>query len=136
MVAAFGEQELIELTNLRNPTADEIDSDILEANIAQGDSIIDSYLAVRYTLPLSSTPAVLTGYANQIVRYLLDQVSARPDVRQRYEDAIAWLKLVARGDVSLGIPTDDLDDETLVGGASSDYYNEDGIFTSEALSGY
>lgn len=67
---------------------------------------IDTYLTVRYALPLASVPAVLGQLAVDIALYRL---AASHDVlteelRRRYEDAVAHLRRIARGEAGLPMP--------------------------------
>lgn len=74
---------------------------------AQGE--IDSYLAVRETLPLPSTPDILVQLSVDIALYRL---AASSDVlseehRTRYEDATAHLKRLSKGDAVLVFAIDE-----------------------------
>lgn len=68
---------------------------------------IDSYLLVRYTLPLSDVDQKLVQISVDIALYRLalshDVLS--DEHRKRYEDAIAWLKDVAAGRAKLHLPS-------------------------------
>jgi phage gp36-like protein len=68
---------------------------------------IDGYISQRYALPLPSTPAVLRQACIDIAVYRLasDATLLTDDIRQRYEDAIAFLKDVAKAVAALGLPT-------------------------------
>lgn len=69
---------------------------------------IDSYLAVRYRLPLAQPPRILRQHAVDIALYRLalsaDVLSE--EHRRRYEDAIAALKRIAKGEAALVMPVD------------------------------
>lgn len=101
MTERFGEPELIELTD-RDGSAGAIVTAVLDAALADADSMIDGYLATRYTLPLASTPAVLTRIGADIARYYLYDDQAPEEVAERYKAAVAFLKAVSRGEVTLG----------------------------------
>lgn len=74
----------------------------------------DTYLAVRYALPLAvPPPAHLVQSVCDIARYRLYAGAADDEVQNRYAQAIAWLKDVAAGravlpgvdfDADAGIP--------------------------------
>jgi phage gp36-like protein len=64
-------------------------------------SLIDGYLTARYTLPLASVPVMVKGWAADITRFRLWDEHAPEEVRRRYEDALAQLKLLATGTISL-----------------------------------
>ncbi|WP_296639187.1 gp436 family protein [Roseinatronobacter sp.] len=69
---------------------------------------IDSYLAVRYTLPLPMVPGILRQFAVDIALYRLalgaDVLSE--EHRRRYEDALGALKRIAKGEAALVLPAD------------------------------
>ena len=64
---------------------------------------IDSYLAGRYSLPLSTVPAVLERHCCYIARYFLEKNRATDQARLDYEDSIRFLEKVASGAISLGL---------------------------------
>lgn len=103
MIARFGEQEMIELTNLHSPDETTINAAAFAAAAADAEAEINSYVGVVAELPLTSVPFILGGKAADVTRYYLDTLDPREDVRQRYEDAVEWLKLLAAGKVNLGL---------------------------------
>lgn len=106
-VDAFGTQLSIELTNLEDPTATTVNTAAFERAAADGDGLINSYLAGRYTLPLETVPALIQGIALDIYRYKLGRNAEEKDVRQRYDDALKTLRDIATGMLDLGLPTAD-----------------------------
>jgi phage gp36-like protein len=92
--------ELAELTTESGSTPDA--ATVTEA-IAKADAEIDSYLWAVFTLPLSSTPARVKSLSEDIaIYYLYVRRSTVPEARQKaYDDAIAFLKLVAAGKASI-----------------------------------
>lgn len=102
MTERFGEQEVIQLTDRDGTGA--IVTAVLDAALADADSMIDGYLATRYTLPLASPPTVLARIACDLARYYLYDDKAPPQVAERYQAAVAFLKSVSRGEVTLGVP--------------------------------
>lgn len=101
MINAFGEEEVIALTNLED-LGNAIDSTRLNAALDYAEGEIDSRLGARFTLPLLSVPLILRNKALDIARYQLEHGKPREDVVRRYEDAIKWLDQVVAGKVSLG----------------------------------
>lgn len=95
----FGEPELAQRTDRTNGTV--IDTVVLGRAQADADAEIDSYLATRYTLPLASTPVVITRLACDITRYRLYDDGVSETVRVRYQDAVSLLKRLASGEVQL-----------------------------------
>lgn len=99
MVERFGHTELAQRTDrFDGVTIDEV---VLSRALADADAEIDGYLATRYTLPLTSTPAVLVRLAADLARYQLCGDKVPDSVRQRYVDAVAVLKRLATGEVQL-----------------------------------
>ena len=64
---------------------------------------IDSYLAGRYVLPLTTVPSVLERHCCYIARYFLEKNRATEQARKDYEDSIRFLEKVASGAISLGL---------------------------------
>jgi phage gp36-like protein len=100
---AFGVPETVMLTNLDTPNATTVNPVPLSRALTDAAALIDSYIGRRYLLPMSVTPQVLIPYALDIARYRLDRIRNREDVRVRYEDAIKWLEMVAKGTLDLGL---------------------------------
>jgi phage gp36-like protein len=91
----FGETELIELTDQEG--VGQINESVLAVALADADAEVDSYLVGRAVLPLSSVPPVLVRVSCDIARFRLFGAKAPEEVRNRYQDARAWLKDVAAG---------------------------------------
>lgn len=101
VIERFGEQEIIELTDRQ--LIGSIDDNVLEQAINDACAKIDGYIAGRYTLPLNSVPKVLISLACDITRFHLYDEVTTDVVTKRHDDAIAFLKSVSKGEVSLGI---------------------------------
>lgn len=100
----FGLDELIQRTDKFVPYTGAVVDSVLDRAIADADAEIDGYVGARYALPLPDpVPPVLVPIACDIARYRLFDDSVTEIVRQRYEDAIARLKDIAAGRLSLGI---------------------------------
>ena len=97
MVLRFGEREIKQLeVNIQAESSMNVDATLRDAS-----EEIDGYIAVRYSLPLIETPQNLKRLVCDIARYKLWKSRASDEVRQRYEDAIAFLKLIANNKASL-----------------------------------
>ena len=101
MIDRFGQQELIELTDRNNTGA--IDATVLGQALSDANSEIDSYLSGVTVLPLATVPARLTKLAADIARYELYGARCTDQVRQRYQDAVSFMKQVVMGTASLGL---------------------------------
>lgn len=97
----FGEAEVIDLTDRAEPPAGAVDTTVLQAALDDADGIINSYIALQYALPLTSTPRTIALVACDIARYLLWDDRASEEVLRRYEAALSWLRDVAAGSVLL-----------------------------------
>jgi len=84
-----------------------IDAGVIEQATADASAEIDSYVGALHRLPLASVPEVLVRLCCDIALYRLsmDAGSGTEEKRTRYEDAVALLRRIASGDVSLGMPT-------------------------------
>jgi len=109
MALAFGDDELIQLTDRATPPAGAIDASVLARSLAAADALADNYLAVRYSVPLASTPAVLVEACCDIARYELTRgpgLRATEEIERRYTQRVAWLRDVAAGRATLGAATE------------------------------
>ncbi len=95
--ARFGEAEIANLEVMQStPNAiDEALQDAVEE--------IDSYVAVRYQLPLPSVPSTLKRVACNIARYRLYFQQPTEEIENRYKAEIDYLKRVADGKAILNI---------------------------------
>lgn len=100
----FGLDELVQRSDKYQPYTGAVVTAVIDRALADADAEIDGYVGSRYTLPLPlPTPPVLVPIACDIARYRLYDDAVPDVVRQRYEDAIARLRDIAAGRLSLGI---------------------------------
>jgi phage gp36-like protein len=109
LLVRIGERELYQLAGSGNLNDDDgriLDETRLVEEISFASQLISGYLGARYpaiaTLDVAAQPDLIKGYAADIVRYRLrarsgDRNTVTEEVRKRYEDAVSWLKDVARG---------------------------------------
>ena len=95
LVLRYGENEISQLE--RALTANES----VNSYIEDASDIADGYIGVIYDVPLTHPPKNLKIYICDIARFLLWRSKASDQVRQRYEDAIGFLKRVADGKATL-----------------------------------
>jgi phage gp36-like protein len=80
-----------------------VDSAAVTRSLTSASDEIDTYLAARYTLPLTEVPGFLKTLAVDIALYRLalsaDVLS--DEHRKRYEDALGHLKRIAKGEAAL-----------------------------------
>lgn len=96
-----GELESIRLSNLDEPGAETINNDVLQKALDNGGAEINGYLAIRYTVPIVPAPAILQKYEIIIARKDLDRYNRGEFVQKDYENAIASLKRMARGEEAI-----------------------------------
>lgn len=93
----FGETELAQLTDRHYGAS--IEASVLDRALADADAEIDGYLASRYALPLASVPTALVRVAADIARYRLYDDRVTDAVRNRYQEAVSYLKAISAGGV-------------------------------------
>ena len=110
LIEQFGQAELIQLTDRAMPRTNAIVDAVLDRAIAAAGGEIDSYLAASFAVPIATVPAQLARIAGDITRFRLYDNRATEEVRNRYKDAITWLKDIQSGRASLisdtGVPLD------------------------------
>ncbi|MGE8653501.1 MAG: gp436 family protein [Acinetobacter gandensis] len=113
--ARFGEGEFQELEAMQS-----VGNSIEEA-IQDASEEIDSYIAVRYVLPLPTTPSTLKRIACNIARYRLYFQQPTEEVENRYKAEIDFLKRVADGKATLNIlnPQNEVTEEKPVNSPST-----------------
>ncbi len=102
LIDQYGEAEVV-----RSADRDQdgvADPDVVERALVGADGIIDSRIGVKYELPVNPVPVVLVEYAGDIALYRMSAETGTytEEKRQRYDDALKWLDLVAAGKAVLG----------------------------------
>lgn len=103
MIDRFGSAEMIELTDREEPFTSAIVASVMTDALADATAEIDSYIAVRYALPLPSTPKMLEKVCCDIARKNLYKDRPLDEVTENYKDAVAWLTKVSKGVAELDI---------------------------------
>ncbi|MDX1464121.1 MAG: DUF1320 domain-containing protein [Halomonas sp.] len=102
LIDRFGQDELLQLA--ADDTGQAIDQGEIDLAIADAGGEIDGRVAAGgYAVPLDPVPSIVQAYACDIARYRLYDERATDQVTKRYEDAIKFLRAVAKGEVKLGI---------------------------------
>ena len=132
LIDRFGEMELKQLTDRVNTPPTTIDDTAVTRALDDATGLADSYLGKQYALPLSVTPDRLIKVVADVARYYLHGKRADKDspIARAHDEALAWLKDVARGLVAL-------DAEGVVpaqsGGGSVKAKPADRVFTRDSL---
>ena len=92
-----------ELAALSADVGDEPDSQVVAEAIARADAEIDAACGLRYAVPFSPVPERMKSLSADLAIYhLYSRRSVAPEVwRQKYQDALAFLKQVAAGQATL-----------------------------------
>lgn len=87
------------------------DDAVVEAGLQAADDLINLFLSGVYTVPITPVSGALRKIAIDVAVYTMAQdISSRTEeMRLRYEDAIALLKMMKNGDIGLGLPPQDTD---------------------------
>ena len=103
--------------------------------ITSAEAEVNAFLGVRYAVPLTGTiPDLVQTWTLHIAVYLLYTRRRVPDdVRQAYEDAIARLKAVVAGHMTLGLEPSPAVSTTSSQGEIS---GPERVFTRETLGGF
>lgn len=130
---AISEEILIQLTDDDNLGA--INEDNLNQAIQTADAEIDGYCAVKYTVPFTTVPPIINGLSVEIVVYYLYKRRTVPEkIEKAYDKAIARLKDISRGILSLGI--DPPPASAASEGSESNKPVSDRIFTRDKMKGF
>ena len=75
------------------------DVGVVAQAISDADGEIDSYLGVKYQVPINPVPAIVVTASATIAMYRMsyDAGTLTDEKRRRYEDLIRWLRDVASG---------------------------------------
>jgi phage gp36-like protein len=95
--------ELIQLTD--DSSSGKINDAVVDAELTEASAKVDSYCRQRYQVPLQASDQI-KGLTLDIASYLLFLRKRRvpEEIRQAFDDAIAFLKDVAAGKASLDQP--------------------------------
>ena len=112
LLEQISEDVLIQLTD--DEDAGVVDTDMLTRAIADADAEIDSYCGTKYEVPFSPVPVMVRKYSVDIAIYNLyaRRRGAPEDRKERYDDAISFLKDVSKGIATLGGDAPSGDDES------------------------
>lgn len=128
-----------ELSQLTSEVENFIDASVVDEMIAAADAEIDSYVAVRYAVPLGSPPAFIKLCSVSIALYrLFERRAARlgginEAIKDGYTNAINTLKAVAAGKMSLGVDPPPAASTTA---SKAEFNADDREFTKDSLKGF
>lgn len=103
LIDRYGADELLQLTDRARTGS--IDATVVARALNDASTEIDGYLAGRYQLPLSPVPEAIGRLVCDMARFYLFDDRVPDAVQKRYDNAVAYLKLVANGTVQLDAAT-------------------------------
>jgi phage gp36-like protein len=124
------QSELIRLTDENDLGV--VNAATVTAALAAADVEIDSYLRVRYTLPIATQQPLLTGLAVDIAiwnLYSLDGSGVPENRKERYQAAVKTLERISSGKQTLDVPATASED------SSATYSGPDRLFSRDTMSG-
>ncbi|ECG8634019.1 DUF1320 domain-containing protein [Salmonella enterica subsp. salamae] len=88
---------------LMQPGTDDLNERKLTQALNDAGALADSYLSAKYTLPLAVVPQVLVQHCCTIAFYYLCDQQVTDQARDRYRDAMTWLREVKNGSIPIGV---------------------------------
>lgn len=76
---------------------------VINDRLLDADSVINGYLATRYTLPLAIVPRMVRLIACDLARHALYDDQVTELIMARYRLAVRQLEALAKGQVNLGV---------------------------------
>ena len=136
MIRLYGEPEVIAIAPLLPKTDPFYDAPRIEEVLDDVSAEMDSYLAIRFAVPLAEVPQLLKKVACDLARADLDR-NGRTQLIETAKRHRLWLKDVAQGKATLGSgPTDDPDAVPEANAGGVQVAAPDRVFTEETLQGF
>ncbi|EIJ4087853.1 DUF1320 family protein [Salmonella enterica] len=88
---------------LRQPGTDDLNERKLTQALNDAGALADSYLSAKYTLPLAVVPQVLVQHCCAIAFYYLCDQQPSDQARDRYREALTWLREVKNDSIPVGV---------------------------------
>jgi phage gp36-like protein len=136
LIAAFSQDEILELSNIDYPDATTINNAVVERAIEDAQAQIDTYLETRYRTPLAVVPIVIRNYTCDLARYILDKNRPREEVTRRRDLVFYYLKDVAANRASLPGIQDGTNGATVAGTTDGDvviFFSPGRTWTADTL---
>ncbi|EDH7827949.1 hypothetical protein CB637_17770 [Salmonella enterica subsp. enterica serovar Agona] len=88
---------------LMQPETDDLNEKKLAQALSDAGALADSYLSAKYSLPLAVVPQVLVQHCCAIAFYYLCDQQATDQARDRYREALTWLREVKNDSIPVGV---------------------------------
>jgi phage gp36-like protein len=111
MVTAFGEEEMLQIAGEGPRDMRGLDRAKIEEALQHASGLVIGYVRDRWPAAVDGTP-MLKGFASDIARWRLrgrggQQTAMNETVQKRYDEAVARLKDIAAGKLTLDLPMTD-----------------------------
>lgn len=103
LIERAGNAEIIQIADRDDDNVP--DDTVVDAALIHADNIVNSYVGVKYRVPLDETPDIVRTWAVSIARYYLHRYDRPEYLVQDYKDAMSALRDVAAGKISLPTAT-------------------------------
>lgn len=103
LIDRYGERLIVELTDRGEMATGEIDVPTVDRALTDADAMIDGYLAGRYQLPLSTTPALVSELAAKIAVWNLHTSQPEAKIEADYKSAERMLGQISTGAIQLQV---------------------------------
>ncbi|MGV8987648.1 MAG: gp436 family protein [Cypionkella sp.] len=133
LIARYGNQMLVDLTDRAELATGTIDSAVVSAATAGAAAMIDGYLAGRYALPLADVPQTVAEIAMAIAVWRLHVGVPGDKVTLDYKDARTSLEQIAKGVIRLSVAGVDAPG---TGDTGAMIVDRDRALTQESMTGF
>lgn len=131
----IGTAKLLDLTDRGEVATGQIDTAVVDEAIADACAVIDSYVGVKYAVPMTDVPPIVEDLAKSIAIYKLHTYLPDAKVEKDYEDAMAMLKAIAEGKARLPLPGASSGEVKSTGTTGARVTDRDRPMTEESLKG-
>ena len=98
-----GQEDLIRLTDRADPPLEAVDTTVFASAQVDATATINSFVAIKHTLPLTPVPTTLVGIESDLIIFNLMRGRPSEAVQKARDDALRFLRDVAAGKASLGV---------------------------------
>jgi len=133
LIDRYGAEMLVNLTDRGSVATGTIDAATVTQAIADTDARIDAAIRPRYALPLDGVPAPLGDIARAMAIYKLHVYEPSDKIVRDYQQALADLDKIARGQLQLDAAG--AEPET-TGGQGARYTDRNRDFTDDKMDGF
>jgi phage gp36-like protein len=133
MIAQFGSDALLDLTERSGTNSGMIDPNVVESALSDASSLVDGYLSARYSLPLSHVPELVATLTQNIAFYRLHIGDASEKAERDHKEAMAVLRDISKGVVKLPA---ELNAPAPVSQSNAEFIGGERVFTEHSLKGF